>query len=299
MEDLAEQAFEKSLVEMGVPILEEGSVVKEKPAIGEGGFGKVYKATYKEHIVAVKKIKLDVESAEKKDVYAEISTEIKNILYADNADIPKFFGIWKNAKGYYHLVFEFIKGEPWRNCYESMDKKTKLQVLKDVCEILDQIHKKKLIHRDIKPENIMIEEGNKPKLIDLGVSKIASKTCTFTKVERGTTLYMAPEMFYDVDIDNASEKPVPVSTYSDIWSLGVTISQVFSGIKPWHKNKTHQLNDNYIISRLSNRAKFPIPNDLDDDVKELVERAANLDPFERPNAGDLKQIIQKMLGEEK
>lgn len=297
MEELAEQAFEKNLSEMGINIISDGEVTKDKPAIGEGGFGKVYKGKYQDNIVAIKKIKLEDDSGEKKDVYNEILSEIKNILFADHPNIPKFHGIWKN-KGFYHLVFEFINGKSFKNCYVDMDKKTKLEIFRDLCEILKEIHSKKLIHRDIKPDNVMIEPGNKPRLIDFGVSKIASKTSTFTKVQMGTTPYMAPEMF-DVDEESVSEKPVPVSTYSDIWSFGCMISEVFSGIKPWHKNKQQNLTEIYITSRLSSRAKFPIPAEIDEDVKELIERATAIDHLERPKAEDLKEMIDKLISKEK
>ena len=297
METSAEYLFEQSLAEFKICLITSDQIKVFKPAIGEGGFGKVYKGQLGDQIVAIKKIKLE-DDGEKKNVYAEIFNEIKVIQKANHPNIPTFFGVWKN-KNHYHLVFEFIEGKSWRYCYDSMDKKTKLEILCDLCSILEDLHAKKLIHRDIKPDNVMIEAGNKPRLIDFGVSKIATKTATFTKVAIGTIPYMAPEMYdFDVDMIDVNEvdaKPVPVSTYSDIWSFGCMISEVFSGLKPWHRKKDSNLVEIYIIEKLTCQTKFPIAVNIDPDVKVLIEKVMVYDPFARPTAGELKQMILEIL----
>jgi serine/threonine protein kinase len=298
MESSDESAFEKSLVEFNVCLIPSDQIEKTKPHIGEGGFGKVYRGFLNGVIVAIKKIKLEEDGKEKKDVYADIFNEIKVIHKANHPNIPKFFGVWKKGI-YYHLIFEFIEGKSWKYCYESMDRRTKLQILKDLCEIIQDLHTMKLIHRDIKPDNVMIEMGNKPRLIDFGVSKIATKTATFTKVAIGTIPYMAPEMYdfepEDVDMNDTDAKPVPVSTYSDIWSFGCMMSEVFSGLKPWHKKKDSNVLETYIVGNLTRQVKFPIPNTIDSDIKEIIEQATQYDPFKRPTAGDLKLMIERIL----
>jgi non-specific serine/threonine protein kinase len=303
MESLAEVAFDKDLEANGVVIILDEQITKIKPHVGEGGFGKVYKGTYVEgntsHSVAIKKIKLEEDEPElKKKVYDDIMNEIKVIIKANHPSIPKFYGIYKK-KGFYHLIFEFIEGKSLKNAYADMDKQTKLQVLRDSLVILKDFHTKKLIHRDIKPDNIMINKDNKPILIDFGVSKIAQKTCTFTTVQIGTAPYMAPEM-YNVNEDeeiNPDAKPIPISTYSDIWSFGCMISEIFSGIKPWNKKKDSPINDYYIAGCLATNKKFPIPNEIDDDVKKLIESALIYDIGERPSAELLHDLIEKLLNE--
>lgn len=298
MESSDESAFEKSLLDFNVSLIPSDQIQKFKPHIGEGGFGKVYKGTLSNTIVAIKKIKLEEDGREKKDVYSEIFNEIKVIHKADHPNIPKFFGVWKKGR-YYHLVFEFIEGISWKFCYDNMDRKTKLEILRDLCQIIQDLHTKKLIHRDIKPDNVMIEMGKIPRLIDFGVSKIATKTATFTKVAIGTIPYMAPEMYdfepEDIDMNDLNAKPVPVSTYSDIWSFGCMISEVFSGLKPWHKKKDQNVVETYIVGNLTRQVKFPIPNTIDSDIKEIIERTMQYDPFKRPTAGDLRLMIEGIL----
>lgn len=297
MESLAEEAFDKSLQDNGVIIIQDGQISKIKPAIGEGGFGKVYRGKYLDYDVAIKKIKLeDVDSDEKSKVYDDIMNEIKVIQKADHPCIPKFYGIWKN-KGLYHLIFEFVEGKSLKNAYEKMDKRTKLEILRDILLILKDFHKKKLIHRDIKPDNIMIDLTNKPRLIDFGVSKIAQKTVTYTSVQIGTAPYMAPEMYDIDDTDQLNTKPIPVSTYSDIWSFGCMISEIFSGIKPWNKKKDAPINDFYIAKCLYQKAKFPIPSDIDEDVKKLINSALSYEIDERPSAEQLHDLIVNLLNE--
>jgi len=205
----------------------------------------------------------------------------------------------------YNLIFEFIAGDNLKDVYEKKEKKEKLSIVYEICSILDQFHLKKLIHRDIKPGNIMVqsENNNKVKLIDFGISKIATHTATYTKQQIGTLPYMPPEMFdFDPELfstDDKDARPVPVSAKSDIWSLGCLISEVFSGIKPWSTKKEQKMTETTITSKLQKKTKFPIPSNVDPDVKALIESATRVDPEDRPSAFELKGMIEKIMSSDK
>ena len=72
MESQDETEFEKLLSDSCVNLINISNIEIYKPAIGEGGFGKVYKGKYLENSVAIKKIKLENNHGEKKKVYSEI-----------------------------------------------------------------------------------------------------------------------------------------------------------------------------------------------------------------------------------
>lgn len=298
IEKIAEANFERNLQEFGINIISEQDLVKIKPHIGEGGFGKVYKGKYFDNIVAVKKIKLVNKFS---SVFNDILNEILVILKADCKDIPKFYGIMKNKKNVYHLVFEFLDGKNLKDIFMTLDDKANLTILRDLALILDEFHRKLLIHRDIKPGNVMIESGNKVRLIDFGVSKIAQHTSTFTKAQMGTVVYMSPEIFLidsDKFINNTEEnvRPVPVSIKSDIWALGVMISEIFSKVKPWSNfSKNKKFSDNLIIQALKRQTKFPIPDNLDQEIRNLVEKATSIDPEKRPSAKEVQEIIDEII----
>jgi len=164
-----------------------------------------------------------------------------------------------------------------------------------LCQILEDMHEKKLIHRDIKPGNVMIEPGNKVRLIDFGISKIASKTATFTKSEAGTRPYQAPEIFdpnIDMNPEDKDARPISISAKVDVWAVGCLISEIFSGVIPWH-NKVK--NEMAIVRKLIAKAEFPIPNNIDEDVKEVIKEACAVDPADRLSSLQLKEKIQKLM----
>lgn len=292
--------FEKQLEEYNIPQIKETEIIKIKPHVGEGGFGKVYKGLYGEHTVAIKKIKLISKS---KSVFNDILNEMIVLKLAESPKIPRFYGIMKK-KDYYHLIFEFIEGSTLKDIYCSLEYKDKLLIIKELCLILADFHSRKLIHRDIKPANVMIEDVQscKVRLIDFGVTKVAQHLNTFTKSQLGTVAYMPPDV-YEIDLDkftdthesNSTEvKPVPLSNKVDIWALGVLIGEIFSLVKPW-TNVNKKLNSLYIIRKLTMKSSFPIPDNLDPEIKCIVEKATDLDPSLRPDALDICSAINEIL----
>jgi len=150
---------------------------------------------------------------------------------------------------------------------------------------------------------VQAENNNKVKLIDFGISKIASHTATFTKQQIGTLPYMPPEMFdIDPDLYSSSDKdarPVPVSAKSDVWAMGCLISELFSGIRPWSTKKDQKTTEVTITSKLQKKTKFPVPKEVDNDIKSIIESATNVDPNDRPTSGELKDMIEKVMIAEK
>ena len=295
-EEELERNFENELLKMGCPLIPENEIIKDKQ-IGEGSFGKVYKGHYKGKEIAIKKIKLIEKVPE---TYSNLVNEIKVIQKADTPEIPKFYGLMKK-NGCYRIIFEYISGKTFKEAYPSMNYEEKVISLYKLSKILESFHSKLIIHRDIKPSNVMIKEDGTLKLIDFGVSKIASHTSTYTKIQKGTVPYISSEQF-QIDLEKYQNpsigdvKPVKISTKSDVWSLGVMTSEMFSGVLPYYNiNNNKRPSDFLIMKRLMNKMPFPIPNNLEVEIKEIVQKATMVDVEERASAKDIREMFEKII----
>lgn len=99
-----------------------------------------------------------------------------------------------------------------------------LEITRQILTGLDHLHRKGVIHCDIKPENILIDEENKVRLIDLGVSRIERMHATAkTTTPTGTPSYMAPELFAGHEPDERA----------DVYSAAVTLYEMLTGKFPY------------------------------------------------------------------
>jgi serine/threonine protein kinase len=293
------ETLEKSLTDMGVSLINNDDIIKIKPAIGKGAFGKVYKGHFKEFTVAIKKIQFKPDTYDSKDALDDILKEIGAVRYVQMEGIPKFYGLWKDLKkDCFSLLFEFIPGQNLSNCYKTLSSKQKFEVLLQFTCILEQIHKKHLIHRDIKPSNIMISNDLKVTLIDFGTSKISTRTITNTGSQSGTVRYSPPEV-YDLDENCKTDKPISVSVKIDIWATGCMIAELFSGLVPWIKVVKNEM---ILRKKLMEKVKFPIPDEIKKleekekfEVIDIISKCCDIDPIKRPNATELKEMIVEKL----
>ena len=77
------------------------------------------------------------------------------------------------------------------------------------------------------------------------------------------------------------------------------ISEMFSGVLPYSNinNKNIITNDFLIMKRLMNKMPFPIPNNLDDEIKETVQKATMVDVDARASAKDIREMLEKLIKE--
>jgi len=112
--------------------------------------------------------------------------------------------------------------------------RARIALFQKVCAAVTYAHRKGIIHRDLKPSNILIstDQGQEgPKIIDFGVSKAISQALTQQTLYTdeghwvGTPEYMSPEQ--------AQRGGQEIGNRSDIYSLGVVLYQLLSGVLPF------------------------------------------------------------------
>jgi serine/threonine-protein kinase len=100
----------------------------------------------------------------------------------------------------------------------------------DVLDALEALHTRGVIHRDLKSSNIYVEPGEKVKLLDLGMAKVADEyNVTAPNQLLGTPFYISPEQLFD---------PRSVDGRTDLFALGVVLFEVLTGEWPYvYENK--------------------------------------------------------------
>jgi calcium-dependent protein kinase len=141
--------------------------------VGQGGFGKVYKALYKEtdQFRAIKVMKKSQANTVK-----SFQIEVSIFKKLDHPNIIKLYEMWED-KSYYFLVMDFCEGG---DLLDRIDEKQGLDAgqaahyLKQVLGALAYLHSNNICHRDIKPENFLLvkkEDVTQIKMIDFGLAK--------------------------------------------------------------------------------------------------------------------------------
>ena len=204
--------------------------------IGEGGFGVVFMAEQVEPVqrkVALKIIKAGMDT---KEVIARFEAERQAIALMDHPNIARALDAGATEAGRPYFVMELVRGIPITDYCDQAKLPTceRLQLFMKVCQAVQHAHQKGVIHRDLKPSNVLVTEHDGepvPKVIDFGVAKALGQKLTaktlFTAFNHmiGTPAYMSPEQ--------AALSGLDIDTRADIYSLGVLLYELLTGVTPF------------------------------------------------------------------
>jgi serine/threonine protein kinase/Tfp pilus assembly protein PilF len=214
--------------------------------LGEGGMGIAYLAEQKRPMrrqVAIKVIKPGMDS---RCVVSRFEAERQALALLDHPNIAHVYDAGTTELGRPYFVMEYVKGLSITDyCdHHKLTIKHRLVLFQQICHAIQHAHQKGIIHRDIKPSNILVSVENDqptPKIIDFGVAKAIGRPLTdrtvFTEDSHllGTPEYMSPEQ-----ADMATED---IDTRSDVYSLGVLLYVLLTGVLPFD---VHSLRDSGI-----------------------------------------------------
>ncbi len=128
-----------------------------------------------------------------------------------------------------YLVMEYVEGERidrWCRT-QGLDLQARVALFLKVCTAVSYAHRNLVVHRDLKPSNILVRKDGEPKLLDFGIAKELSVDSEQTRAggQLLTPRYASPEQI----------RGEPVSTVSDVYSLGVVLYELLTGRSPYGK----------------------------------------------------------------
>jgi len=187
--------------------------------IGSGGFGTVYLA---EDTWIDKKVALKVPHKQSVD-FGELLREPRLLASLNHPNIVTVLTAEKHENIFF-IVMELVSGESLEAIIArdgALDVSRVLDYTCQICNAVDHAHGQGILHRDLRPANVLVSETGLVKVADFGTSRFLEIAAHGTTVI-GSPPYMAPEQFHG-----------KAMFASDIYSLGVTMYQMLTGVLPY------------------------------------------------------------------
>jgi len=264
--------------------------------IGEGGFSKVYKVSPEllpKQFFALKFVPNKAHAP-----LLEAEAEILSILKHPNIPTPIRLGSYAGGS---YLVMDYIPNTLHNLLNESKNRlpyRRSLTIVKNLLKILDYAHLSGIVHKDLKPRNIGIDDKDNVYLFDFNVAKtLQSNNVSHIQVENsglqsdiiqianvqksllgGTEGYQSPEQ-RRLEVNG---KVYPVTTKSDIYTIGIVIYQLLMGSLPF---------GSYTKPSKKPGEAGLYPEWLDD----LIDKALQPIPDYRPDVAGMLRLIDQGL----
>jgi eukaryotic-like serine/threonine-protein kinase len=278
--------------------------------IGHGGMGSVYLALrdddqYRRR-VAMKIVRHGLISPE---LVHRFRQERQILASLDHEGIAKLLDGGATDDGRPYLVMEYVEGQSIDQFCDNrrLSVVERLELFRTVCAAVQFAHQNLIVHRDLKPGNVLVSATGVAKLLDFGIAKLlnpelATSTLLPTRqdVRLMTPEYASPEQ----------ARGEPVTTASDVYSLGVLLYELLTGHLPY-RVAGRPLHD---VARIICDTDPPKPSTV---IGQVVERAGasgetrrltpedvsrtregRVDRLRRRLSGDLDVIVLKALKKE-
>ncbi len=261
-------------------------------------YSTVYKAydESSERYVCIKEIDVSVLGSDIDKNIKKIKTEISCLksLSDKTVHIPYFIESYfdkKNNK--YYIIMQYVEGETLREKFNkraTFVEKEFLEIIIQLCKILEVMHKENYQHKDIKPENIIINRFGEVIVFDFNIS------VSNPNLIEGTYNYRAPEM----SVEDLSGNRMGV----DVFAIGTIMYEYYTTVSP-AQNKTYfvdnkgyksYLNPNEIIENINKRksdgCKLP---SVKKDIENIIVKCMDFCPQKRYSAKQLGFEINKLF----
>jgi tetratricopeptide (TPR) repeat protein/predicted Ser/Thr protein kinase len=247
--------------------------------LGVGGMGAVYRVHDRDldRDVALKLIRGEI--ANSPETLERFKREIQLSSRVTHRNVLRVFDLGQ-TEGIKYLTMEYVEGEDLAGLLKREKRlpvARTLTIFRQICEGLQAAHEKGVIHRDLKPQNVMINAEDHVYLMDFGLAKTSEQTgVTQTGAVIGTPNYMSPEQV----------KGLPVGPQSDIYSLGIILYEMLTGVVPFTGKSVFEV----MVARVQKppRRATELNSEIPGYLQKIMDRCLAIDPTLRyQNAGEI------------
>ncbi|HEU4778266.1 MAG TPA: serine/threonine-protein kinase [Steroidobacteraceae bacterium] len=269
--------------------------------LGTGGMGDVFKAVrdddqYRAE-VAIKLMRADVRSSLTEQRF---KTERQILAGLDHRNVARLLDGGTTDGGMPYVVMELVSGQPIdADCdARKLGVRDRVQLFLQVCAAVSYAHQHLVVHRDLKPNNILVTADGSVKLLDFGIAKLleaeadtalAVADATATTLRAMTLEYASPEQV----------SGSPVTTVSDVYSLGVVLYQLLTGKSPYGVRTNDAARMAEILSDSMPTRPSQVDRKVDADLDNILLMALRKEPQRRyasveQLANDLRNYLTGM-----
>ena len=199
--------------------------------IGSGGMAVVYRGRDRklDRYVTVKVLREEFVGDE--EFIERFRSEACSVARLSHPNIVRAYDVGEDGDINY-IVNEYIHGDTLKKAIKEkapFDSRSTINVAIQIASALSQAHKAHIVHRDIKPQNILVGTDGVVKVTDFGIARAATaSTMTTTANAAGSVHYFSPEQARGGYVDEKS----------DIYSLGITMFEMITGVLPFQGNNS-------------------------------------------------------------
>ncbi len=274
--------------------------------LGQGGTGTVYlgeraDSQYSGRVA----IKIVDSSAVLGGLDARFRAERQILANLNHPNIARLLDAGETEEGQPYLVMEHVQGEPVDSYCDSrkLNLRQRLELFAQICAAVHYAHQNLIVHRDLKPANILVTPDGTPKLLDFGIAKLleggGEKPNAGLALTRMNDRLLTPEYASPEQILGAT-----VTTASDVYSLGVILYELVSGLRPYRvPTSASQLELERCICMSDPErpsaaiARATAVNDLP--IEAIAEaRSSTVERLSRQLHGDIDSIVLRALRKE-
>ncbi len=270
----------------------------ERP-LDAGGMGVVFLArrddgSYEQQ-VAIKFVRsgdLFLSAERRADLLARFDGERRLLARLDHPNIVRILDGGSTDAGIPYLVMEYVDGVSLAEHCErhGLDVAARVTLFAKVCDAVQAAHRHLVVHRDLKPQNILVDADGEPRLLDFGIARVLADDAdghdaTRTALQAMTPAYASPEQM----------RHEPLTTASDVYSLGVVLYELLSGRRPYRLDGSSPAQSERIVCEtvppplrraitdagLSETERRQRLGRIGDDLERIVALALHKDPERR------------------